>query len=72
VPPRISVLSCAPRTACCPAGNRLTELPATLAGMSGLQDLSLAGNQLTQLPDLSGLTSMTNLALNGNRLQQVW
>lgn len=46
----------------------LTQVPAAVLGLTGLAELSLAGNRLVTLPDgLAGLTTLASLDLGHNR-----
>lgn len=51
---------------------QLTELPAAVFDLTGLIELSLAGNQLQTLPaDISKLTGLKKLVLAGNLFTQL-
>ena len=57
-------------TTLCPSQNNLTgKIPAYLNNLTSLTQLCLDRNNLTgDIPDLSALTGLTQLYLNGNRL----
>ncbi|TMW62297.1 hypothetical protein Poli38472_009790 [Pythium oligandrum] len=51
--------------------NRLEEIPAELNAFASLKTLKLVSNALTTLPDLSGLTALTTLVLDGNSIESL-
>ncbi len=44
------------------------RLPETLADLGGLETIDLSGNNITYLPDLSGLSGIASLNVSNNRL----
>lgn len=54
------------------SGNRLTQLPPTLFGLTSLQCLNAGHNQLQRLPDaVSGLSNLATLLVSGNQLREL-
>jgi Leucine-rich repeat (LRR) protein len=52
------------------ANNAITEVPDSINGLRELQILDLSSNQITQLPDMSGMVSLADINLAGNHLTE--
>ncbi len=51
--------------------NELTSLPQEIENIIELRELNLKGNHLTKLPNLSALTNLRSLIVNGNNLIEI-